>query len=77
MVPATICIATPTTQPAMMAAVQAMGGSLRNTITPTEKNATNVARKVPTALSNSAASILRAAMPLLECKASCGVSMPR
>ena len=43
----------------MIAAVQAMAGWLRSTITPTEKNATSVARKVPTARSNSAASILR------------------
>jgi len=53
--PAVICMMTPTTHPSMIAMVQKMCGSARNTITPTETKAANAARKVPTALRNSAA----------------------
>ncbi|MGY3584974.1 hypothetical protein ACVIF9_003651 [Bradyrhizobium sp. USDA 4350] len=74
--PATICMATPSTQPAMITAVQAMSGSLRSTTTPTEKNATMVARKVPIALSNSAVSILRVEVPSFGWNSFGGVSMP-
>ena len=61
--PAMICMATPTTHPAMIMAVQAMCGSWRSTITPTDANAENAARKVPTALNNSAVSIFPAVLP--------------
>ena len=55
--PATICIEMPAAQPSQIRPVQAMCGSSRRMMMPTEKNAVSVARKVPTALKNSAASI--------------------
>ena len=56
MAPATICMVTPTSQPAITIDVKARCGSARINITPTETKAASAARKVPTALSNSAAS---------------------
>jgi hypothetical protein len=56
-VPAMICIITPTTHPSIVIIVQKVRGSSRSTITPTDTKAVNVARNVPTALRNSAVSI--------------------
>src|ERR1700730_9004331 len=56
LVPATICIEMPNTQPMKMAQVQAMCGSSRRMMMPTAKNAVSVARKVPTEGRTSAAS---------------------
>jgi hypothetical protein len=70
MAPATICINTPTTHPAMIITVMKICGSSRNTITLTDTKADSVARKVPTALRKSAASIFPP-------EASGGVSIPR
>ena len=57
-VPAMICMATPTTHPAMIIHIHAKCGSWRSTITPTQAKAENAARKVPIALSSSGVSIL-------------------
>src|ERR1700753_873503 len=65
MAPAMICSVTPSTQPIMIIVVQAMCGLERNTITQTDANAVKAARKVPTALRNSAESTLPP-RPLLE-----------
>ena len=62
-VPAMICMATPTTHPAMIIQIHTRCGSWRSTITPTEANAENAARKVPTALSSSGVSILPIQLP--------------
>src|SRR6266480_3502678 len=61
--PAMICMATPTTHPAMIIVVQAICGSWRSTIKPTDAKAEPVARNVPTALKNSALSIFSTASP--------------
>jgi hypothetical protein len=58
-VPETICIATPSVHPSMIIEVQNRCGVSRSTITPTDAKATSAARKVPTALRSSAASIPR------------------
>jgi hypothetical protein len=52
-----ICMATPTTHPAMIIDIHTKCGSWRSTITPTLANAENAARKVPIALSSSGVSI--------------------
>ena len=44
--PAMICMATPTTHPAMIIDIHATCGSWRSTITPTEAKAENAAKKV-------------------------------
>ena len=62
-VPAMICMATPTTHPAMIIDIHPKCGSWRSTITPTHANAENAARKVPIALSSSGVSILPTQMP--------------
>src|SRR5437868_7889383 len=62
-VPATICIVTPTTHPAMIIDIHTKCGSWRSTITPTQANAENAARKVPIALSSSGVSILPTQAP--------------
>ena len=82
MVPATICMVTPTHHPAMIIQVQATCGSWRSTITPTLANAENAARKVPIALSSYGVSILptqvpSAGRPFDALKGKGGVSMPR
>ena len=64
MAPAMICMVTPITHPAMIMDVQAMCGLWRSTIAPTEAKAEPVARKVPTALKNSAVSIWSSAPPV-------------
>jgi hypothetical protein len=56
--PATICIIRPTTHPSIIIIVQMMRGFSRSTITPTDTKAVNVERNVPTALRNSAVSIV-------------------
>jgi hypothetical protein len=61
--PATICIITPTTHPSIIIIVQKVPGSSRSTITPTDTKAVNVARNVPAALRNSAASIFPMELP--------------
>ena len=61
--PAMICMATPTTHPAMIIDIHTRCGSWRSTITPTDANAENAARKVPIALSSSGVSILPTQAP--------------
>jgi hypothetical protein len=54
--PAIICISTPTVQPNKIVVVQKMCVSERSTMIATAEKAASAARKVPTALRNSAAS---------------------
>ena len=82
--PATICMVTPTTHPAMIIDIHIKCGSWRSTISPTEAKAENAAKKVPIALSSSGVSILPTQLssaiglfPIEDLKGSGGVSIPR
>ena len=66
-----ICMATPTTHPAMIIHIHTRCGSWRSTITPTQANAENAARKVPTALSSSGVSILPTQAPSADRSVRC------